>query len=164
MAILNEARTRSSSFLFGAFVTTVALAAFSLPAAASLGDGVDSITLDQQQMNATVQTAQVGSYTVYTLTSPSGTVVREYLSSGGVVFAVAWQGPFVPSMQQILDTYFQAYSSAANLQRESHVGRRPLNIQQPGLVVQTGGHMRDYFGRAYVPSLLPSGVNPNDVR
>ena len=144
-------------------VIAMLLVAFSIPTFASLGDTVDSVTLDQTQMSATVKVTEKGSYSVYELTAPTGTVVREYVAAG-IVFGVGWQGPFVPDMRQILSSYFDSYSQAANAQRESRVGRQPLNIQQPGLVVRTAGHMRDYYGRAYVPALLPSGVSPDDVR
>jgi hypothetical protein len=86
------------------------------------------------------------------------------VSADGRVFGIAWEGPFVPNMRQLLGSYFQHYSEAAKAQRESHVGRQPLNIQEPRLVVQTAGHMRAYFGRAYDPELLPNGVSPDEVR
>jgi hypothetical protein len=44
------------------------------------------------------------------------------------------------------------------------VGRRPLVIEQPGLVVQIGGHPRAFAGRAYVPEMLPTGVRTEDVQ
>jgi hypothetical protein len=85
--------------------------------------------------------------------------VKEYVSPAGKVFAITWRGPFIPNMQQLLGTYFDQYAQAAKAQRESHYGHRPLNIQQPDLVFQNGGHMHSYFGRAYVPGMVPQGVN-----
>jgi hypothetical protein len=32
------------------------------------------------------------------------------------------------------------------------------------LVVQSGGHMRGYFGRAYAPDMVPQGVNPDALQ
>jgi hypothetical protein len=81
----------------------------------------------------------------------------------GTVFAVAWRGHFVPDMQQIMGAYFDQYSAALQSQQK-HFGHHPLNIQQSGLVLQTGGHMRDYFGRAYIPSLLPQGFSPDQIQ
>ena len=142
----------------------IASLALSLPAFGALGDDLDSIYIDGAYMNATMKIRQVHSYAVHELRSPTGTVVREYVSADGRVFGVAWEGPFVPNMRQILGSYFQRYSEAAKAQRESRVGRRPLDIQEPGLVVQTAGHMRAYFGRAFAPELLPNGVNPDELR
>jgi hypothetical protein len=134
------------------------------PALAALGGTLDSISFDQSQMKATRRLNEAGSYSVYEMQSPTGTVVREYVSPAGRVFGVAWQGPFIPDLRLLLGGYFEQYSEAARAQRESHVGRRPLQIEEPGLVVQTAGHMRAYWGRAYDPALLPTGVGVNDIR
>jgi hypothetical protein len=145
----------------------VTLLAMSLPlrSFAALGDISQSVIADQAQMKASIRIIQADSYTIHEMKSPLGTVVREYVSqSDGRVFGIAWAGPFVPDLKQLLGTYFQQYSAAAKAQRASHVGTRPLDIQEPGLVVQTAGHMRAFSGRAYDPRLLPPGVNANDIR
>lgn len=134
------------------------------PAFAALGRSLDSVQDDQAHMRATAKVSQAGTYAVHELTTPSGTLVREYVSADGRVFGVAWQGPFIPDMQQLLGSYFQHFSQSAKAQRETHVGQRFLDIEEPGFVVQTGGHMRAYFGRAYDPGLLPAGVSANDIR
>jgi hypothetical protein len=145
-----------------------ALLGFSAPAKASLGGDVTSVESDRAQMKASVQVTQHHSYEVHEIQVPGGTVVDEYVSSGGKVFAVAWHGQFPPPMQQILGTYFQQYSAA--LQAKSSqtqpkiYGHRPLNIQEQGLVVQTGGHMRAHFGRAYDPNLLPQGITASQIQ
>jgi len=141
----------------------VALAAFNLPALASLGGNVDSVGADRAHMNASVKVTPNGSVNVQEIQGPEGTVVNEYVSPTGSVFAVAWHGHFVPDMQQIMGSYFDQYSAALQSQ-DKHFGRHPLNIKQTGIVVQTGGHMRDYFGRAYIPSLLPQGFDPDQIQ
>jgi hypothetical protein len=90
--------------------------------------------------------------------------VREYVSADGKVFAVAWHGPWLPDMRQILGTYFEQYAQAMQAQGDGRVRRRPVMIEQPGLVVQIGGHMRAFSGRAYVPEMLPSGVRVEDIQ
>lgn len=139
------------------------VAAFSLPALASLGGNADSVEADRAHMNASEAVTQNNSYTVHAIQSPDGTVVNEYVSAAGTVFGVAWHGRFFPDMQQILGTYFSQYSAALASQPK-HYGHRQLNIKQSGLVVQTAGHMHDYFGRAYIPSLLPQGLNPDQLQ
>lgn len=66
-------------------------------------------------------------------------------------------------MQQLLGSRFQQYSAALQAQ-ERHFGHRPLNIQEPGLVIQTSGHMRAYFGRVYIPEQLPQSVRADEIR
>jgi hypothetical protein len=126
---------------------------------ASLGGDVASVQEDKAQMKGTLKTTENEGYTVHEITAPGNTVVKEYVSPAGKVFAITWRGQFIPNMQQLLRTHFDQYAQAAKAQRESHPGHRPLNIQQPELVFQNGGHMRSYVGRAYVPDMVPQGVN-----
>lgn len=144
-------------------MTLVGLLAFSCPALAALGGDASSVEVDRAHMKATVKQTQVDGYSIQEIKAPGGTVVNEYVSPAGRVFAVTWHGPFVPEMQQILGAYFQQFSAALQAQPR-HYGRRPLNIQQPGLVVQTSGHMRAYWGRAYVPEMLPQGVKDDEIK
>ena len=140
---------------------------FSVPAMASLGGNVGSIEADTAHMNANVTRTAGDTYETHQLQSPTGTVVTEYLSSSGTVFAVTWHGPFMPDMQQILGSYFQQYSAALSSQASSQprqYGRHPLDIRQPGMVVQTGGHMRAHWGRVYIPALTPAGVSPEQLQ
>jgi Protein of unknown function (DUF2844) len=133
--------------------------ALPLPALASLGGDVTSVHEDQAHMKGALKTTQAEAYTVHEITASANTVVKEYVSPAGKVFAIVWHGQFIPNMQQLLGTYFDQYAQAAKAEREKGPGRRPLNIQQPDLVFQNGGHMRSYLGRAYVPALVPAGVN-----
>jgi hypothetical protein len=135
----------------------------SLPAWASLGGNAGTIESDRAQMSAKVQVSQQSAYEMHEIQTPAGTVIDEYLSPQGTVFAVAWRGQFPPPMQQILGSYFQQYTNALQAQPKVY-GHRPLNIQEQGLVVQTGGHMRAHFGRAYVPDLLPQGFSVNQIQ
>ncbi len=147
-------------------VACAALLGISLPAWASLGGNVSSVASDRVQMHASAQVLQHDTYALHEMQSPGGTVVDEYVSPEGKVFAVSWHGQFPPSMQQILGTYFQQYTAALNAlasQRPRIYGHRPLNIQEPGLVIQTSGHMRAYSGRAYIPDQVPSGMTVEEI-
>jgi len=134
-----------------------------LPAEAALGGDATSIDADQAQMKGSVELKQYAAFNVHQIKGPSGTTVREYVSSAGTVFAVAWNGPFLPDLQQLLGNYFDQYSAGVKADKASHVGRHPLNLQLPGLVVQMSGHVRDYHGRAYLPSQVPGVVKAEDL-
>jgi hypothetical protein len=146
-----------------AAVAGALLLGFSLPAAASLGGNVSSVEADRVQMRASLQVTQHPAYDVHEIRAPGGTVVDEFVSPEGTVFAVTWHGQFPPPMQQILGSCFQQYAAALRAQPQTY-GHRPLNIQEPGLVVQTGGHMRAYLGRAYIPALLPQDVTASQIQ
>jgi hypothetical protein len=36
-------------------------------------------------------------------------------------------------------------------------------VNQAGLVVESSGRMRNFFGHAYAPDLIPAGVTVQDV-
>ncbi len=150
--------------LLTALLMILMMMTIALPAFAGLGEDAASIAGDQARLHGTLRTTQNEGYTVHEIDSASGTAVREYVSASGKVFAVAWQGPWPPDMRQILAAYFDPYKQALQVQANSRAGRRPLLIQQPGLVVQAGGHMRSFAGRAYVPTMLPQGVSVEEIR
>ena len=143
-------------------VTVCGLAAGG-PACASLGGGIDTLRSDQQQLGGPARAlAAAPAYTAHEIQVPGGGVVREY-AAGGTVFAVTWHGPVRPDLQQLLGQYFPAFQQAVRGARESQHRRGPLVLHQPGLVIETGGHMRDFFGRAYLPDRLPAGVDMQEL-
>lgn len=134
-----------------------------LPAAAALGGDISSVEADQAHMKGTLHSTAAGAYTLHEIQAPSGTL-REYASPAGKIFAVGWQGMRTPNLQQVLGPYFAQYQEAAAQERKEHPGRHPVVIETPGLVVEMGGHMRAFEGRAYVPEMLPQGVRAEDIR
>lgn len=141
------------------------LALSSFPALAALGDNVASVSADRQHMHAQLKgvTSSVG-FTVQEIEEPSGTLVREYVSPNGTIFAVSWSGPSKPDLRQLFGGYFQQYLSASSSMRHGAAARRHFEVKQPDLIVQSSGRMRAFHGRAYVPSLMPSGVTAGDIR
>jgi Protein of unknown function (DUF2844) len=157
------AHSSQTRFRWLLLAAAAALLGFSPPAKAYLGGDVTSVESDRVQMKASAQVTQHDAYEVHEIQMPAGTFVDEYVSPTGKVFAVTWRGQFPPPMQQILGTYFQQYTAALQAQPRTY-GHRPLNIQEQGLVVQTAGHARSYFGRAYIPDLLPQGITLNQIQ
>jgi hypothetical protein len=135
--------------------------ALSAPASAALGENVGSVQTDQVQMKATLRVGSSGKYTVHELQTPAGTLIREYASPSGTVFGVAWEGPSLPDLRQILGTYFNAYTEAPKTKR---TGRRSLAVEQAGLVVHSRGHVRAFFGQAYIPQMLPPDVSADEIQ
>ena len=123
-----------------------------------------SVEADRAKMQGSLRTSSSDLYTVHEIRTSTGVAVREYASPAGKVFAVAWQGPFLPDLHQLLGAYFDQYTQAAQAQRALRHGRGPLLIQQPGLVVQSAGHLRAFLGKAYLPQMLPAGLHAEDIR
>ena len=87
--------------------------------------------------------------------TPGGIVVREYTSAVRQCFCVAWQGRSHPDLRQVLGAnYNQIRFKPSRLSAPSAMVTGPLLIQQPGLIVQMGGHMRSLTGRAHLPQGL----------
>jgi hypothetical protein len=128
----------------------------------ALGGSAASVAQDSAALSATAGApVSFSAYVVHELRVPSGTVVREYLSAGGTVFAIAWSGPAMPDLRRRLGPHFEAYTEAARTQQ---AGPGPLEVRQAGLVVESGGRMRAFFGRAYLPAAIPAGVALDDIQ
>jgi hypothetical protein len=135
---------------------------------AALGGNLNSVLADQIQFQGSVKVTQMASFEIHEIRpqtgATAGTVIREYVSPAGTVFAVTWQGEWLPNMRQLLGTYFQQFTDAVKQQSSAHMGRRPLHIAQPDFALQMTGHMRSYAGRAYLPAILPPGVQPEAIQ
>lgn len=103
------------------------------------------------------------SYTVRQTTLASGTVVHEYVDSNGTVFGVAWSGPRMPNLSELLGSYFPQYTSTVTANRRAGL-RGPGAVVQQGLVVHSGGHMGAFSGEAWLPQALPAGVTASDIQ
>jgi hypothetical protein len=155
-----ERTQRAASIML---LASIALVMLALPfsASATLGENSTSTEVDRASMKATLRMLPTVKYTVHEIQTPAGTTLREYVSSAGTVFAVAWQGPVIPDLRQALGIYFDRYIEGA---KGKHAGHRHIAVREPDLVVQSNGHMRSFSGRAYLPQLLPQGVTVEEIR
>ena len=136
-------------------------ALWSAAASATLGEPESSLTAETQLNRASIKQSDYGSYRVHEMQLPSGTVLREYAGPDGKIFAVTWNGPFIPNLKQTLGSYFAEFAAEAPA---AHGNRKHLEVRQPDLVVESGGHMRAHHGLAYLPQAIPSGVAVGDLQ
>jgi hypothetical protein len=148
--------------VLGIALATVVTGFVTLPASAGLGGDAASVNTDIVKMKGQARAAPIAGYTMTEITLPSGTVVHEYVSAEGKVFAVTWKGMAVPDLSQTLGSYFAEYKAAATA--TPHASHHNLTVQQTDLVVRTGGHMRSWHGQAYVRSLLPPNFSLDDIK
>jgi hypothetical protein len=153
-----------ATFLGAAIFIGLAIGPAAIPAFAGLGEDVSSVQADQAHLQGTLRSTPSQGYTVHEIQAATGVIVREYVSTSGKVFAVSWQGQWPPDLRQVLAGYFAQYHQAAQVQANSRPGRRPLVIEQSGLVVHSGGHMRSFAGSAYIPGMMPTGVTAEAIR
>jgi Protein of unknown function (DUF2844) len=112
---------------------------------------------------AAPQTLLNGALRLRTLTDAGNTTVNEYATNTGQIIAYTWQGPTMPDLRALLGKYADSYRSgaaAAVPDGNLHASR----VVRPDVIVESGGPMRSYMGRAWLPAALPPGVTAADFR
>jgi hypothetical protein len=134
-------------------------------ARATLGEPAETVAKDTKAFSGVARKAvDRSNYRLQEIASgTTSTMIREYVSASGVVFAVAWNGLVHPDLKVLLGSYHGDYQKALARQPRQP-GRRGLIVTSNRLVVETWGHMRNLQGRAYLPALLPEGVNVDEIR
>jgi hypothetical protein len=145
-----------------AFVLLAALVTAALPGWAVLGGSADSVVTDQLKFQAKRAVVETQDYTLHVISLDDGTLIREYVTPAGKVFGVSWSVPTIPDLTQLLGSYNAEFQSAVH----SKAGRRSraAAVHDSDLVVESSGHMRAFYGRAYLNSMLPSGVSQDAVK
>src|SRR5476649_2319909 len=120
-------------------------------ASATLGGDASSVDADRVRLLGALRgITRTNDVAVHEMQSAAGTVLREYVTSTGTVFGVAWQGPWMPDLRQILGTYFEPYQAAVRATRKARGRRGPIVIDTPDLVMRVSGHQRAFSGTAYL--------------
>jgi hypothetical protein len=132
-----------------------ALACFvgAAPARATLGADVSSVAVNHANLGGVVHVTPLGQGERHELTLPSGVVVRQYVV-GGTVYAIAWSGPRPPNLRELLGTYFSKLDGGSG--GSSH---HRMSLKGADFRVETMAHRGSFTGRAWVPSLVPAGVD-----
>ena len=120
-----------------------------------------SVPASELLRSATTATASLYTRTVTLL--DTGTSVMEYATPVGIVFAISWQGPVLPDLGMLLGSYFSTFKTEVERNRAQRNLGTPLRIETANLVVRSNGRMRNFFGSAYAPALLPTGLLITDV-
>lgn len=141
--------------------TVGALLLAAAPAQATLGEPLTSVATAQTQLRtASAKVAQRGTHRLHQATLESGTVVREFTDANGLVFAVAWQGPFKPNLQVLLGSHFPRLVAAG---KQPHPDHRRLAVRDTDLVIESTGRPRAFSGLAYLPARVPAGFSFDEV-
>jgi hypothetical protein len=131
------------------------------PAHAGLGDEVASVEKDRASLQAKLRVASHANYDIHELALETGTTVREFVGSDNKVFAVSWSGGWRPNLRDLFSTHYDRYVEGTRGRRHA---RGPVRIELPGMVIFMGGHLRHFFGYAYLTDQVPAGFLPEDVK
>ena len=121
---------------------------------ATLGGDVASVAANQERLGGVRHVEMLATGERHEIELPSGIVVREYVSPSGAVYAITWRGPRMPDLRELLGPYFAELSS-----RDARGGNHRMILTRADLVVRSTGHRNSFTGRAWVPSLVPAGLN-----
>jgi hypothetical protein len=139
-----------------------ALAFIASPVGAQLGGTMPAGMGVRVYASAPPTTIPNGTLVTRSWVDAGGTTIHEYATNAGKIFAYTWNGPTSPDLRQLLGAHFSDYQAGAALSRGQaglHAGR----VAQSGFVVEAGGRMRGYAGRAWLPDALPAGVSIDDL-
>jgi hypothetical protein len=142
-------------------IVSALLLAYAGASHAALGGAPEQFATEGATIASRVSAAGPNYHTRDT-TLASGTQVREYVSDSGVVFAVTWDGPMLPDLKALLGKYFE--TMVAESARTPKAGRSRIDVNDPEVVINSGGHMRAFEGSAWVPGEFPAGFTAADVR
>ena len=152
-------KSRLNSFAIASAIAVVACCA-SVGAHAELGG-----TMPNQAVAgaSAPRTLLNGALQERTWTDAGNTTINEYATSTGLIVAYSWQGPTMPDLHALLGKHGDSYRTGAAAAAGSgnlHASR----ITRSDVVVESGGPMRGYVGRAWLPAALPAGVTSDDIQ
>ncbi|HWG76200.1 MAG TPA: DUF2844 domain-containing protein [Steroidobacteraceae bacterium] len=142
----------------------IALASLATPALAALGGTPDTVNTDSSVLHGMLRSIPEVQYDVQEIDSSTVTV-REYVTRAGKVFAVTWQGVTPPNFQQVLGDYYTRLhaGAAAAHANQGPAAHRHYGIHQSDFVMQSLGRMGNFHGVAYIPALVPTGVDVSQL-
>ncbi|MFL9997663.1 DUF2844 domain-containing protein [Paraburkholderia sediminicola] len=148
------------STAFAASAMVVAVLCASADARAELGG---TMPIQANSIGATTQTLLNGALRLRTLTDAGHTTINEYATNTGQIIAYTWQGPTMPDLRALLGRYADSYlTGAAALPPDGNL--HASRVARPDVIVESGGPMRGYAGRTWLPAALPPGVTAADFR
>jgi hypothetical protein len=125
------------------------------PAHATLGGDADSVAANERNLRGAHAVEKSDAGERHRLKLASGMIIHEYVAAGRV-YAVTWRGRRTPDLRELLGPYFEQLEQHRVQRRGSHHASQSTGDD---LVVQSSGHGHSFAGRAWVPSLVPSGVD-----
>jgi hypothetical protein len=137
---------------------SILLLACPIFAQAELGGNLASITQEEKIFGSSLTSSPQANYIIYTQSISPDLVIKQYMSNSGNIFGVSWRGSTLPNYEVLLGNYYSNYLSAH--QRNP----RSVFLRDANLVLESGGMMGGYIGRAYLPKQLPVGMTPTSIQ
>ncbi|SEK04982.1 DUF2844 domain-containing protein [Paraburkholderia diazotrophica] len=148
--------------IFAAFTVLAAgvTALLAGPAYAELGGTMSAHRTDD---GSTQRVLPGSAIQMRSIVDAGGTTINEYATSDGHVFAYTWQGPTMPDLTRMLGRYADPYRVKAAAQLSELSPLHASRVEQAEVIVESGGQMRSYVGRAWLPAAVPAGISLADL-
>ena len=147
--------------LRGRVLMAVAMCVLSAGARAELGGAPIPMQTDARMLQGAAVVEHGAGFDRHEVTQADGSMVREYVSPRGTVFAVAWSGRTTPDLKALLGTHYATYAAEAAKQRPSH---HVLTVTTPDLVVTVVRYQHTGSGSASLPAEVPAGVVVGELK
>ena len=136
------------------------------PAHAVLGGDASTIAADQLRLKGARHQAVALGSTVrsHEITLADGSSIREFVTPGGIVFAIAWSTRLKPNLETLLGPHATSYAAAASEALRAPGIRRHAELRRGDLVVQSTVHLNSFVGKAWLQSMVPPGVGVDALR
>lgn len=133
-------------------------------AQAVLGASADTVEADQIRFKGERHQSTGQRMNTHEISLPDGSSIKEYVNAAGLVFAVSWRTRLKPDLEKLLGSNFVVYAAKQNAAAGLADSKKQQSVRQPNLVVRQAGRMNAFAGLAYVPTLVPEGVDVDALR
>ena len=130
----------------------------------ALGSNVTTLQEDHRRVGGEWRLRTSAQFQVHEFALPDGGAIRQFVAPDGTVFAVAWNTRLKPNLEQLLGQRFADFQAGAAEVNKRPGIKRNLALRHRDVVVHSISHLNAFVGKAYAPSLVPSGVNPDEIR
>jgi hypothetical protein len=146
------------------FVVVASVLPHSPAAHAELAASTESIVADQIRFKGVRSASTSGQVTTHEIKVADGSSIKQYVNAAGVVFAVSWRTRLKPNLEALLGTQLVAQVASASTATGVASIKARQSVHQPNLVLHQGGRMNAFSGLAYVPTLVPNGIDAETLR
>lgn len=137
---------------------------YATEAQAILGATADTVQADQIRFKGERRQSTGWQMNTHEISLPDGSSIKEYVNAAGLVFAVSWRTRLKPDLEALLGTHFMVYAAKQNAAAGVAASKRQQSVRQPNLVIHQAGRMNAFAGLAYVPTLVPQGIDADALR
>ncbi len=137
---------------------------FAGAAQAVLGGAEASVQADQIRFHGVHHESRNWQMATHEIRLSDGSGIKQYVNAAGVVFAVSWRTRLKPDLAALLGTHASTSSAASVAPSGIAAAKHQQSVRRADLVLHQFGRQNAFAGLAYVPSLVPAGVDADALR